>query len=64
MYSTEDLYLEYINIITLIRIKTTQFEKKWVKGLNRYLTKDDTNVANMYKKRYSTSSVIVLSSQF
>ena len=64
MYSTEDLYLEYINIITLIRIKTTQFEKKWVKGLNRYLTKEDTNVANMYKKRYSTSSVIVLSSQF
>ena len=64
MYSTEDLYLEYINIITLIRIKTTQFEKKWVKGLNRYLAKEDTNVAKMYKKRYSTSSVIVLSSQF
>ena len=32
--------------------------------MNRYLTKQDTNVANMYKKRYSVSSVIVLSSQF
>jgi len=27
MYSTENLYLEYINTITLITIKTTQFEK-------------------------------------
>ena len=44
--------------------KNNPIWKKWVKDLNRYFTKQDTNVANMYKKRYSVSSVIVLSSQF
>ena len=44
--------------------KNNPIWKKWVKDLNRYFTKQDTNVANMYKKRFSVSSVIVLSSQF
>ena len=47
----------YQELLKLKNKKTTQL-KNWAKGLNRHLTKEDTQMANKHMKRCSTSYVI------